>query len=66
MPHNWSTPGIWDLPSDPKGQHFGGLPIVDGRVLAAPFLEALDAGARGMCCDVIHGKARKESPPSSF
>lgn len=45
MPPNWSTPGLWDLPTSPKGQPYGGLPVVDGRVVARPFLEALDAGA---------------------
>lgn len=44
IPQSWSTPGIWNLPSDPSGQHFAGLPVVDGIILAAPFEEALALG----------------------
>lgn len=54
MPHNWSTPGLWDLPTTSKGQPYGGLPVVDGRVIALPFLEALDAGMRACVYTHIH------------
>jgi carboxylesterase type B len=44
VPAAWGTPRIWDLPPDPSGQHFSGLPVVDGSVLAAAFDEALARG----------------------
>lgn len=41
IPEAWSTPGMWDLPSDPTGHHFCGLAIVDGDLIPTPFSDAL-------------------------
>ena len=41
IPPSWETPGIWNLPTDPSGQGYAGLPVVDGQVIALPFGESL-------------------------
>jgi alpha-D-ribose 1-methylphosphonate 5-triphosphate synthase subunit PhnI len=33
-----------DLPQSPGGQNYSGMPVVDGRVVARPFAEALRTG----------------------
>lgn len=47
MPGVWNTPHLWSLDAltpEGMGQYYGGLPIVDGVVLASSFEDAMAAG----------------------
>ena len=41
IPPSWELSGLFDLPTDPSGQGYAGLPVVDGQVIALPFGESL-------------------------
>lgn len=40
-PSAWDMPGIWGLPTDPTGQHFQGIVLVDGVTVTHSFSSAL-------------------------
>jgi len=42
IPKTWMMPTQWDLPDDVQGKQYPGLAIVDGRVVAYPFFDALE------------------------